>query len=358
MTASLSLTTLDSRPDGGRQLGMMVGASLVAHLTLFLIISFMQWAPKVRPLASQEVTLVSLQEAHPRVAAPAAPKITPPVVTPQKNEPPPPAPVRATPVTEPAPTPPVPTIQPTPVRSRTLKELIGQDLPAPPPPTPVMTPKPDSMVRDLMRGMELPPEAPKLGEEMPASTTPSKSSKGFESSVKNLSVPNAPKLGTPSPSPVPAVKPTPPPVAPSLKSLMTQELQKATASAKPSAPPVVAAKPPTGDLQKPALEIRSQSSSPGQSRYLALVKHQISQFWTPPDVQASSQSLQVRIKFRLAPTGSVSNVTVEHSSGVYSYDQAGQRAVLSAVPLPPFPPDLKEAWLDVHISFTVGKGAG
>lgn len=348
MTTSLSLTVLESPSDGCRRLGLMLLASLVGHGMLFLLVSLMQWTPALRPFAAQEVTLVSLQqEPHPHAAAPVHPKAAPPVTTSRTEEPPPP--VRATPV---------PAAQTRPGRSRTLKDLIGHDLPAPPPATASPASKPDSLVRELMRGVELPPEAPKLSDPIPASTTPSKTSKGFESSLKNLSVPNAPKLAAPPPNPVPAAKPAPPVVPPSLNSLVTQALQKSLVPAKTAPPPVVAAKSPAVDLQKPALEVRAQGSAPGQNRYLAIVQQKISQYWTPTDVQATSQSLQVRIKFRLASTGAVSNVGVERSSGVPYYDLAGERAILSAVPLPPFPPDFTEAWLDVHISFTVGEGAG
>ena len=351
MTALLSLARLESAPEETRRLGSLLGLSLAAHVAIFLLATSLQWSPKLRPLSSQEVTLVSLQAAPPRAAAP---KAAAPVPQPQKEAPPapmktietPPAPAKSAPVTESVPPPPAP------VRQSSLKDLLGHDLPTPPPKSAETVPKPDGLVRDLMRGMELPPEAPKLGGDIPVPTSPSKSAKSFESSVKNLSVPNAPAPTVTAP-PAPTTKPATMPPTPSLKSLITEELNK---TAPP--PPTVAAKAPAVDLQKPAMEIRSQSAAPGQSRYLALVQHRISQFWTPTDVQASSQSLRVRIKFRLASTGVVSNVAVEQSSGVYYYDQAGQRAVLSAMPLPPFPPDLKEAWLDVHISFTVGEGAG
>ncbi len=376
MTALLSLARLESAPEENRRLGSLLGLSLAAHVAIFLLATSMQWSPKLRPLSSQDVTLVSLATAPARAAAP---KSTLPVTPPQpkreappapmKAVEPPPPPVRAAPAGEsvppPAPAKAAPATEavppPAPVRKSTLKDLLGQELPAPPPASTATAPEPDGLVRDLKRGMELPPEPPKLGgEEVPASTAPSKTAKIFESSVKNLSVPNAPKAVEPpsAPAPTATTKPaTPQTPLPSLKSLMTEELKKRV-PAPQAAPPVVAAKPPSVDVQKPAMEIRSQSAAPGQSRYLALVQHRISQFWTPTDVQAGSQSLRVRIKFRLASTGVVSNVAVEQSSGVYYYDQAGQRAVLSAVPLPPFPPDLKEAWLDVHISFTVGEGAG
>jgi len=37
---------------------------------------------------------------------------------------------------------------------------------------------------------------------------------------------------------------------------------------------------------------------------------------------------------------------------------AAQRAVQSAIPLPPFPPDLTDSYFDAHFTFAVGEAAG
>lgn len=364
MPASIGLLTTDTPHPAFRQLGAMLAISLAAHLAVFLLVALLQWTPMQRPMSSHEVTIVSLQEPRVRAHTPVTHQTPAPVTSQVQREPVMPhAPPRAA---EAAPPPPASKVQPAAepllTRPRTMRELLGQDMPAPPPASKVEPSKPDDSVRRLMKEVQLPPEAPRLGEQVPSSSAPVKSAKAAESSVKNLVVPTAPRPAVRPPTtpdqPAPAVPATPPPVpAPSLKSLVTQELQRPVVSPK-AAPPVVAGKPPTADLQKPTLEIRSQSSSPGQSRYLAIVQQRISQNWTPPAVEMSSRSLHVRVKFRLAASGQVTSVTVEQSSGLSYYDLAGQRAVLSSVPLPPFPSDLRELWLDVHVSFTVGEGAG
>jgi TonB family protein len=339
----------------------MLAISLAAHLAVFLLVALLQWTPMQRPMSSHEVTIVSLQEPRVRTHTPVTHQ-TPAPVTPQAQRDPvmPPAPPRAA---DAAPPPPASKVQPAAAplltRPRTMRELLGQDMPAPPPASKVEPSKPDDSVRHLMQEVQLPPEAPRLGEQVPSAGAPVKSAKAMESSVKNLVVPTAPRPAVhPPTTPDPAAPATLPPVpAPSLKSLVTQELQKPMVSPKAS-PPVVAGKAPTADLQKPTLAIHSQSAAPGQSRYLAIVQQRISQNWTPPAVEMNTRSLHVRVKFRLAASGQVTSVTVEQSSGLSYYDLAGQRAVLSSVPLPPFPSDLKELWLDVHVSFTVGEGAG
>lgn len=363
MPASIGLLTTESPHQAFRRLGAMLAISLAVHLATFLLVALLQWTPIPRPMTSHEVTIVSLQEPRVRFPTPVT-QPTPAPVPPQAQREPvmPPAPPRTAEAASPPPASKVqPAAEPLPTRPRTMRELLGQDMPVPPPTSKVEPSKPDDSVRHLMREVQLPPEAPRLGEQIPAAGAPVKSAKAMESSVKNLVVPTASKPAvrpqTTPDLPISAVPATPQPIpAPSFKSLVTQELQKPMAS--PAAPPVVAATPPTADLQKPTLAIRSQSAAPGQSRYLAIVQQRISQNWAPPAVEMSSRSLQVLVKFRLASSGQVTNVTVEQSSGESYYDLAGRRAVLSAVPLPPFPSDLREPWLDVHVSFTVGEGAG
>jgi hypothetical protein len=54
----------------------------------------------------------------------------------------------------------------------------------------------------------------------------------------------------------------------------------------------------------------------------------------------------------------VSDVIIERTSGNEYYDLAGKRAVLNADPLPAFPREMADAYLDAHFSFTVGERSG
>lgn len=48
----------------------------------------------------------------------------------------------------------------------------------------------------------------------------------------------------------------------------------------------------------------------------------------------------------------LSLVKIEQSSSDEPYDATGKHAVLSASPLPAFPPELSHAYVDAHITLT------
>ncbi|MCC2641724.1 MAG: putative Protein TolA [Nitrospira sp.] len=120
-----------------------------------------------------------------------------------------------------------------------------------------------------------------------------------------------------------------------------------------SAPPVSASVART----KPETKLRVAGMA-GSNRYLARVQARISGFWSAPPVDLSGKVLTVVVKFRLERDGRVGSVVIEQSSGNDYYDMSAQRAVQSAVPLPPFPPDLTESYFDAHFTFAVGEAAG
>jgi TonB family protein len=120
-----------------------------------------------------------------------------------------------------------------------------------------------------------------------------------------------------------------------------------------SAPPVTASIPRT----KPDTRLRVAGVA-GSNQYLARVQARISGFWTAPPVDISGKSLAVTVRFRLERDGRVGSVIIEQSSGNDYYDMAAQRAVQSAIPLPPFPPDLTDSYFDAHFTFAVGEAAG
>jgi len=57
----------------------------------------------------------------------------------------------------------------------------------------------------------------------------------------------------------------------------------------------------------------------------------------------------LRVQFRLYPQGFAQLVQVERSSGDPIVDEAGLQTVLSLHPFPPFPPDVREPSVDVHV---------
>ena len=119
-----------------------------------------------------------------------------------------------------------------------------------------------------------------------------------------------------------------------------------------SAPPVTASIPRT----KPDTRLRVAGVA-GSNPYLALVQARIRKFWEPPDVGVLATP-RVVVKFRLERNGQVSSMAIEESSGNDYYDMSAQRAIRSAVPLPPFPNDLPDSSFDAHFTFFVGEAAG
>ena len=113
-------------------------------------------------------------------------------------------------------------------------------------------------------------------------------------------------------------------------------------------PPVGAAQAPVQTTQK----TMSNGTAPTQA-YLALVQQRIRNVWKAPALDFTNRTYATVVKFRLHKNGSVSLVTIEQSSGNESYDTAGKQAVLSASPLPEFPPDLSHAYVDAHITLAV-----
>jgi TonB family protein len=96
----------------------------------------------------------------------------------------------------------------------------------------------------------------------------------------------------------------------------------------------------------------ADSTTPGSTAYLALVQQRIRGVWKAPALDFTNRTYATVVRFRLHKNGSVSLVKIEQSSGNESYDAAGKQAVLSASPLPAFPPDLSHAYVDAHITLT------
>ena len=60
---------------------------------------------------------------------------------------------------------------------------------------------------------------------------------------------------------------------------------------------------------------------------------------------------RVYINFDIERDGSVSNVTVQQSSGIASLDRSAERAVRASSPLPPLPGDFRGSRVNVSFYF-------
>ncbi len=279
-----------------------------------------------RPLTSVEVSLVSLP--------------TPPTVKPVE----PSKPMESAKVPESKPAPPAKTDVPSPMR------------PAAPPV--------GAVKRDILRDLELPPDAPKFGE-----LSPAKSIAQPQPAAK-IKVPDLPLVPDLTPEPV---KKAPQRAAltedlnreldeelkkikqfqPAAKLEIPKETKLVETPAKPT--PSQEAKVSPAKMPDTMLKI---SGAPGSNPYWARVQSIISSHWEPPPIDMSGQVYTVVVKFRLQRDGVIKDVAVQQTSGNDYYDMAGRRAVLKPRVLPPFPADMTDGYKDVEMVFRVGEVAG
>jgi colicin import membrane protein len=302
-----------------RRFWIMLGVSLALHVVCVVFLGVRLSASSQTPLASYEVALVSLSQPQP-VSQPPAPE------PPKENKPP-----------------------------------MAQKAPAPKPAPPQSQSRSAAAVREALRGMALPPEAPSLTESLPANTAPRQEPKRLREEIDNLLA----KLAVPAPA-SPAKTVSPPVPAPG-KPVVTedlrrqlQELQRLPAPPAEPAPVAKAATVPAPMLKRPTTNLDVPGIASGSSLYLAQVQNMISSHWQAPNVGdfAQLEGLQVTVRFRLHRSGKVTDVAIESSSGNEYYDLSGKRAVLSADPLPPFPKGMREPYLDAHFRFVLGGQAG
>jgi TonB family protein len=385
---------------GSGRLRKTVVVSLVLHLCLLSVIMGAKFFKKTeRPLSAVEVSLVTL----PAVEAKPEPKVEKPIPHPT------PKPVQSAPI----PVPPKPVQVPAPVPPPVRAAPVAK--PAPPAPAPAPAPRlqapvlaapqpipqaakaPSSapvtnradVLRDVMKDIELPPNAPQYGDLAPMKPAETKKSaqpklggperSDLDAMLKKLNVPEmaAAQVAVPQEPPKPTVTPA---KRASLSEEMNNDLDRELQDLKKLQPlppvkfsepvrevkpmfrepqPVATAPPVTASVSRAKPDTRLRvAGMPGSNQYLARVQARISGFWTAPPVDISGKALTVTVRFRLERDGRVGGVIIEQSSGNDYYDMAAQRAVQSAIPLPPFPPDLTDSYFDAHFTFAVGEAAG
>jgi TonB family protein len=142
--------------------------------------------------------------------------------------------------------------------------------------------------------------------------------------------------------PPPKPKPKPKPKPPVKKTVPTTQVEKTTPPAEPVEEAAEAA-PEHGDVQLDAEDFPF-------AHYISRMRRKIAASWRVPEGSQGEDRL-CRIYFRVHRDGSVSDVAVEESSGLFMFDQSAQRAVVQAAPMPPLPREYTDAWLGVHFSF-------
>ncbi|MEC4889067.1 MAG: TonB family protein [Nitrospira sp.] len=321
-----------------RHLRLAVVWSMVLHVVVLVAVTWVRWPRHgEQPLASIEVSLASLP-------APSV-KMPEPVKAPAK-------PVEAAKPPAPAP----------PVKMAPVAPPVARPEPAAP-----ARPAHDPM-RDLMKGVDLPPDAPKFGDFSPTDR-PKKVHEPVAPAVSKLKLPDVPVAQDAKELPR---KPSEVKPRTSLSEEMNRELDEELSKIKKvelpkESKPLLAEAPaksaPQRETKIPSVKavdtvLKVPGSTSGASAYLARVRQKVSSVWSAPQVDVTAQVYSVVVKFRLHRNGTVSGVAIEQSSGNEYYDLAGKRAVMNAEPLPGFPPELTESFFDAHFTFTVGEPNG
>ena len=248
------------------------------------------------------------------------------------------------------PTPPKQAESAQPVESRKNSDL--KPAPAPlvkavvPNATPSATPPMGEKRRDILQDLQLPPDAPKIGElssaiksavqAQPAAKLPHRSSvsddlnRELEEELKKIKQ-----------------------FQPAAKLDIPKEVKLSEALVKPM--PQQEVKVPAAKIPETALKI---SGAAGSNPYWARVQSIISSQWEPPPVDMAGQTYTMTVKFRLQRDGTIKDVVVQQSSGNAYFDIAGQRAVLRPRILPGFPAEMTDSYKDVEMVFRVGESVG
>ncbi|MEP6957482.1 MAG: TonB family protein [Nitrospirota bacterium] len=308
--------------------------SLVLHVVVLLVAVGLRLPQQgERPLASVEVSLVSLPT---------------PVVQPEQVKPTEPVKLKEPPkVSEPKPAP------------APLVKAVA------PSAVPYVAPPVGEKRRDMLRDLQLPPDAPKFGDLSPAT----KSAAQPQQAAK-VKVPDIPRIPDVVPEPVAKI-PQRSSVSDDLNRELEEELKKikqfqptakldTPKEVKPSEVPV---KPvPQQEAKSSAVKAPEMtlkiSGAAGSNPYWARVQSLISRQWEPPPIDMAGQTYTMIVKFRLHRDGSIKDVVVQQSSGNAYYDMAGQRAVQQSRFLPAFPADMTGGYKDIEMEFRVGESIG
>jgi len=344
-----------------RRLSRALFVSLVLHIGILAIVAWIR-LPRhgERPLASVEISLASLPAAQVKTLEP---QKSQPISKEKELERPKPVPQHKS-VDSPKPAERTTTIAPPKVAPIPKPAPVPPSSVSSPPVSPPVTRSKSSndMMSEIMKGIELPPDAPKRGdispEEKPRATAAMKlPDVPVVSDTKDLTGKPVTQRSSSS-----LTEDLARDLDEELKKINKLEVPKAVASvdvlSKPASQPApqVEAKVPSVKAVDTTLKVPGMA--PGSNAYLALVRQRISNSWNAPPLDLTNQAYVVIVQFRLHRDGKVTGVSIEQSSGNEYYDLAGKRAVLSANPLPVFPAEISDSYFDAHFTFTVGEPQG
>lgn len=185
-----------------------------------------------------------------------------------------------------------------------------------------------------------------------------------------------PARPTPAPTPAAPQAVAPPPPAPEEE----LTLPGRSRTRRESPPPTVAARPPAPRPTPPApataapqavvpmpfaapaaaapaaaangtdVEATAGSADPAAATYTVIISERVRALWEPPGQG------RVVVNARVLRSRFVRDVVVVRPSGSPLFDMSAVRAIQEAVPYPPFPPLMREEYVDIAFTFTGKEG--
>lgn len=166
---------------------------------------------------------------------------------------------------------------------------------------------------------------------------------------EELTLPGRSRARQPSPAP-PVTPPAASPPAPRPAPPAPQAAPQAVVPTPFAAPAARAAPPAAAAANGSDVEAAAESADPAAATYTAIISERVRALWEPPGQG------RVVVNARVLRSRYVRDVMVVRPSGNPLFDMSAVRAIQEAVPYPPFPPLMREEYVDIAFTFTGKEG--
>jgi TonB family protein len=191
------------------------------------------------------------------------------------------------------------------------------------------------------------PPAAREARPAPAPAAPQAAAPPPPAPEEELTLPGRSRPRREAPPPSVAAQPAPPrPVSPAPPVPAPQAVVP-TPFAAPAAPAAGAAAAAANGTD---VEATAGSQDPAAATYTAILSERVRALWEPPGQG------RVLVNARILRSRYVRDVVVVRPSGNPLFDMSAVRAIQEAVPYPPFPPLMREEYVDIAFTFTGKEG--
>lgn len=164
---------------------------------------------------------------------------------------------------------------------------------------------------------------------------------------EELTLPGRSRPRRDAPPPTVAAQPPPPRPVPPAAPVPAPQAVVPTPFAAPAAPAGAA---PAAAANGTDVEATAGSQDPAAATYTAIISERVRALWEPPGQG------RVVVNARILRSRYVRDVIVVRASGNPLFDMSAVRAIQEAVPYPPFPPLMREEYVDIAFTFTGKEG--